>query len=115
MTFIDRFESAKRLWAMMLPGIELPPDKTLCSWLNVYGDKDFETAVIHIPRRVRNWEARYGRIDPVHVYRLMSTYLKIAKTCPEQELGSSGPHGDRKIERVVVSPQSKRKEEQWNA
>lgn len=118
MTFIERLESVKKLWAIMLPSIELPPDKTFCSWLNVYGDKEFETAVIRVPRRIRNWEMRYGRIDPVRVYKLMSTFLKIAKriACPEQDrLGSSGSQCDRKIVERNDTPQSKRKEEQWNA
>lgn len=79
MTFIERFESARKLWMVMLPGVELPPDKTLCSWLNVYGDHEFETAIIHIPRRIESWRRRYKKFDPVNVYKLMSTYLKIAK------------------------------------
>lgn len=114
MTFIERFESARKLWAITLPGVALPPDQTICSWLNVYGDKEFETAAIHIPRRIQNWTIRYGRIDPVHVYKLMSIYLKIAKQTkgsdPIATRFGSTPPAQRGI-----APQSKQKEVGWNA
>ncbi|HLZ43839.1 MAG TPA: hypothetical protein VKQ11_22940 [Candidatus Sulfotelmatobacter sp.] len=111
MTFIHRFESAKTLWAIMLPGVELPPDKTLCSWLNVYGDGEFETAIVHIPRRIESWRRRYKKFDPVNVYKLMSTYLKIAKeTKNRKKKDVDVTRICRPEVEVADAPQSQRKE-----
>jgi hypothetical protein len=116
MTFIERFESARKLWAIMLPGVELPPDNTLCSWLNVYGDHEFETAIIHIPRRIESWRRRYKKFDPVNVYKLVSTYLKIASKAKKHKKNDMAvtricqPEGD-----VADVSQSQRMEAECNA
>jgi hypothetical protein len=79
MKFLDRFDNARKLWEFTLPSVPLPPNDTFIGWLAVYGDSEFESAVIPIPHRIRNFPEKYGAIDSDKVYKLVSSFLKAGR------------------------------------
>ena len=79
MTLLDRLNTAKMLWAAILPDVVPPSDATFGTWLTTYGslngDPDFESALTHAPHRIRRWKNKYGVVDPTQVYKFVSTFL----------------------------------------
>jgi hypothetical protein len=75
MSFLTRFEDAKKLWALVLPAVPAPPDSTFVGWLSRNTDKEFEIAVLRIPHRIRNWEVKHGVVNAVEVHKIVTAQL----------------------------------------
>ena len=75
MSFLLRFEQATKLWALVVPAVPAPPDSTFVGWLGKVTDAEFETAVLKIPHRIRNWEKKYGSVNAVEVYKFVTSQL----------------------------------------
>jgi hypothetical protein len=76
MKFLDRFDNATKLWALTLPNVPHPPNETLIGWLAVYSDDEYESTLVQIPHRIRNFDTKYGAVVPDKIYRLISSFLK---------------------------------------
>jgi hypothetical protein len=112
MKFLDRFENAKRVWELALPTVPMPSNQTLIGWLAVYRDDEYESAVVRTPHRLSQGSMGRGIVIPDNVYRLVSSLLHGERARREEK----GVAAQSALEvKSDEAPQSKRKEEQWNA
>jgi hypothetical protein len=74
MTFLERLDYAKKLWAIVLPTTPLPPQPTLVGWLAVYADPEFEAVIVRMPYRLTQNPERVLTND--EVCRIISSQLK---------------------------------------
>jgi hypothetical protein len=111
MRFLDRFENAKKVWELALPTVPVPPNETLIGWLAVYSDEELEAAVVRIPYRLGQGSMGRRTVTTQDVYRLVSSLLHGGRVREKKGIAAQSalevPKGE--------GPQSKRKEEQWNA
>jgi hypothetical protein len=75
MGILQRLDNAKRVWGVACPAVPPPPDETILTWLSVNIDDDIERVFLRIPRRIRNWDKKYGSVNSINVYKFVTASL----------------------------------------
>jgi len=75
MNILQRLETARRVWDVAVPGVPRPADSQLVTWLAESSDDAVERVILRIPRRIRNWDKKYGSVNAVEVYKFVTASL----------------------------------------
>ncbi len=69
--FLQRLESSKQLWSVVVPNTPAPPNATWVRWLAAFTDAEIERALLLVPHRFRD-KKPYG---DEQIYRFITTTL----------------------------------------
>lgn len=75
MSILDRLETAQKVWDVAVPGVPRPADSQFVTWLAESSDEAVERVILRIPRRIRNWDKKYGSVNAVEVYKFVTASL----------------------------------------
>ena len=75
MTIFERLDYAQKVWQLVVPSVEIPPQQTFVLWLSKSTDAELESAILHIPDRIKNWAKKFGSVESEQVHRFVTSQL----------------------------------------
>jgi hypothetical protein len=82
MTAFDSIEKAKKMWALILPEITPPDDRTFYRWLMAFSIEYLERAITRVVWRFREEKTP----DPIKVYKFVTSSLIWFREKAEKEV-----------------------------
>lgn len=86
MTLLTRLEAIKKVWVLLLPWCEIPPDATLARWLMGYPDAELEKVLY---QTAAYWSKRPHNV-PENVHRYISGTLSQRKLKRQRQSENAG-------------------------